>query len=270
MIRTKTFIALAAVAVALPAIRFARSEDPAPAQQKKVAAALSPKLQETQRLLRLLQEDVDITKAVEGGKLQLKDVVELLSAKLTTSNGKPVPVLVDVQAFRDADPDVADVDSILYAEIDLKGAPRAMPISTLLRVALSKLPKGNGTYVIRQNMIEITTQAQTEPHNLLRRKVAAAFSNTPLDQALEELSEQSGASIVIDGRVGDKAKAPVSATFRNDTALGSALQMLTDMAGLRPVVLEEGLYVTTPENAARMRKNKVLPPRPKLLMDNLP
>jgi hypothetical protein len=269
MIRTKTFLALTAVAVALPAIHFARSEDPAPAQPKKDAAAASPKLRETQRVLRLLQDDVDISKAVEGGKLQLKDVVELLSGQLSAKNGKPVSIFVDVQAFKDADPDVADVDSVLCAEIDLKGVPKTMPVSTLLHLALSKLPKNNGTYLIRQNMIEITTQAQSQPYNLLRRKVAAAFHNSPLDAALEELSELTGASIVIDGRVGDKAKTPVSATFRNDTALGSALQMLTDSAGLRLVVLEEGLYVTTPENAARMKKNKALPPRPPLA-DTLP
>src|SRR5262249_27302350 len=59
------------------------------------------------------------------------------------------------------------------------------------------------------------------------------FEKRPLDEALEELAELTGAPVVVDSRLGDKAKTPVTATFRNTTTLENAVRLLAEMADLQ-------------------------------------
>lgn len=99
-----------------------------------------------------------------------------------------------------------------------------------------------------------TTLKQASPELVLQRKVSAAFVERPLRDALRELSDLTGASVIMDARAIDKLKTPVTATFHNDTSLGAALQMLAAMADLKLLVLENGLYVTTPQNAKIIRQ----------------
>ena len=107
-------------------------------------------------------------------------------------------------------------------------------------------------------MLEITTLEEASPAGLLRRKILATFRQEPLDQALRELAEQTGASIVIDAaHAADKANTPVTATFRHDTSLKGALEILTALAGLKLVVLEDGgLFVTTPQVASTIQRDQ--------------
>ena len=48
--------------------------------------------------------------------------------------------------------------------------------------------------------------------------------------------------------MGEKARRPITATFAH-VPVDSAVQLLADMAGLRMVVVDNVLYVTSPENA---------------------
>ena len=74
------------------------------------------------------------------------------------------------------------------------------------------------------------------------------------DLALEELSDLTGVSLVLDARANEKVQTTVTARFNDDVALQDAVRMLTDMADLKIVYLPTSMYITTPERAKVMQK----------------
>src|SRR5262249_38854095 len=83
--------------------------------------------------------------------------------------------------------------------------------------------------------------------------VHAAYEKAPLAEALKELADSSNFNVVLDECVGDKVKVPVSARLAN-VPLDTAVRMLADMADLKPVLMDNTLYVTTRENAELLQK----------------
>jgi len=122
-----------------------------------------------------------------------------------------------------------------------------------LQHVLNQVPPNGGTYLIRRGFIEITTRTAALTEQLVQRQVTAKFDKRPLDEALEELADATGASVLVDGRLADKAKTPITATFKNNLSLEAAVGLLANMADLKAVVIESGLYVTTKENAAALQ-----------------
>jgi hypothetical protein len=218
------------------------------------APADPPSAIKTQRVITLLQRGIDVTAVPE--KLKFKDAIELISTRLTKLNmGKEVLIVIDINAFKRENDEVT-LDSIFGEEVEMPAIPKRLKVATLLRLALDKLPSRNATNLIRGGVVEITTVQKASPAGLLKQKVAANFAGTPLKDAIQELSEMTGATVVLDQRAADKLKQSVTVTFHHDTTLGAALRMLADMNDLKLVVLEGGLYITTPQNAAALRREQ--------------
>jgi hypothetical protein len=141
-------------------------------------------------------------------------------------------------------------------------------LDQVLRLILGRIVTNSGaTFVLRQDAIEITTGAYrvaevwgNGPPPFLPL-VHRTFDKVPLDQALRDLSDRADYCVVLDARVGEKGKAPVTARFLN-APLDTAVRLLADMSGLRSVQMDNVLYVTTKENAAaweaRLRKEQGL------------
>ncbi len=139
-----------------------------------------------------------------------------------------------------------------------KPLPRLKNVSlnTVLRKILSRIPSTSGATIInRGDEIEITTldafkasvfldPERSSPFPLVRVEI----SKQPLEEALRELVEESGFNIVLDAHAGEKVKAEVAGSF-NSVPLDTAVRILADMADLKPVLLDNVLYVTTKENA---------------------
>src|SRR5262249_9215543 len=107
------------------------------------------------------------------------------------------------------------------------------------------VPSHQATYLVRPTHIEITTVVRAHPS---RRTVCATFVKRPLGEALQELSDLTGISVVVDARVEDKLKLPVTATLKEKTNLMAAVRFLADMADLKVVAVENALYVTSKAN----------------------
>lgn len=130
---------------------------------------------------------------------------------------------------------------------------------TLHRI-LQRIPAPSGaTYYVHNDHIEITTGtfqrvviwgAYRGPNLPL---VNLVLDKSPLEDAVRELADLTGFNIVVDAHTGAAAKTPVSARFLN-TPLDTALRLLTNMAELRCVHIDNVLYVTTEENAAAVEK----------------
>jgi hypothetical protein len=182
--------------------------------------------------------------------MKFKEVMGQFYEK-AAAKGMIVPFLVDQAAFADKNPDAPDIYEVV---MKFPTYVKTMSLAKVLDLALAQVPTKDAVYVIRKGIVIITTNEKATVQNLLKERVIGSFDQNPLVNAIYALSDQTGASIVIDPRATEKALTPISATFANDVTLESALMMLTDMADLKMVVVGQGIYVTTPENAAKLTK----------------
>lgn len=137
---------------------------------------------------------------------------------------------------------------------------RDVRLRRLLRTILQRVPAPSGaTYSVRDDHIEITTNAFQRAeiwgsyHGPFLPLVNATFEKSPLEEAARELADQAEFTVLVDSRAAEKAKTPVSARLLN-TPLDTAMRLLTDMAGLQTVHLDNVLYVTTKENAEALEE----------------
>jgi hypothetical protein len=201
-------------------------------------------------------------------KNRIKDVLQSVSDILTKKCHGEVACLVDINAFK-AESEEVTSEGLLGEEADLSGLPMPLTLAAALRDALRQLPTRNATYLVRRSCVEVTTLDRASVRGLLERKVLCVFDKCPLEEALHELSDLTGASIVVDPRIRAKSRAPVTATFLNDASLGGALRLLANMAGLQVVIVENVVYVTNPANARRLRQEQdqpLVPPVPQLVL----
>jgi hypothetical protein len=164
---------------------------------------------------------------------------------------------IDETAFK-----AEKLDSVLSTPIAVQCLPKManVRLERVLQKILARVPAQSGvTYLIRVDLIEITTLARARaevygdnyngPYLPL---VQASFDRCLLSEALRELADESGVGIVLDARTSEKAKTAVTARFAN-TPVDRAVRLLADMADLKSVLQGNSLYVTTKENADRIR-----------------
>lgn len=171
-----------------------------------------------------------------------------------------VNVVLDEEAFREDNP---ELNNILDTEIKLRGLPSKTTVQLVLRQALKQIPV-RAAMVIRGGRVDIVPATRTTKEYLLNQTFHADFSDRKLDAAMEELSELTGVSIVMDARAKQKAQTTVTAKFRDDVALQDAVRMLAEMAELKIVYLVTGIYITTPDHAQAMQRElkKLYEPAP--------
>jgi hypothetical protein len=142
-------------------------------------------------------------------------------------------------------------------------AMKGVTLETYVRAVLARVPTPSGTvFMVRPGHIEVTT-GQAVRLQVWGKDFKGPFlplthgnfQKTPLDKAFLELAEQSEYNILLDGRCKAKAKTRITASFLN-LPLDTAVNLLADMAGLQIVFQDNAIYVTSPENALRMRGNQ--------------
>lgn len=228
-------LGLIVLVVSLPALAQTKSEKEKPALTSRA-------------ILANLQLEVKLEPVIYNLR-QLKELLVFVNEKLA-SNGQEVTFVVDEEAYRDGS---AEAPDIYEAEIRFKSLPSKVTLLHLLRQAIKNLPI-KSALLVRAGKVEIVPLERTSKEYLLNQTFDVDFKDRPLDAALEELSELTGVSIVLDARAKQKLQTSVTARFRDDVALQDAVRMLTDMAELKLVYLVTGLYVTTPEHAQVMQK----------------
>jgi hypothetical protein len=148
---------------------------------------------------------------------------------------------------------------------------RGVSLDRVLEKILDRLDVASGaTFLIGRGQILITTGAAASNEILgdsslpLPRLIHRRMEKRQLRDALEEIAEDSGATVVFDESVGEKAKETVSARFLNSTA-ETAVRIVADRYDLTVVHLDNVLYVTSREKAAKLRedigRNKKSPPK---------
>jgi hypothetical protein len=82
--------------------------------------------------------------------------------------------------------------------------------------------------------------------------VSVAVERQPLEEAIQQMRRQTNANFVLDPALGEKARTAMSVTLLN-SPLDSAVRVLTEMAELDYVWLDNIFYVTTREKAQKLR-----------------
>jgi len=224
-----------------------------PKQKEPVVGKPGPKAKldlsaKGRRLRALLNDSLDMSGY--QAPMTLMETLKLIQKDLKDRYKEEdvFPVLVNAEAFKEANPDAPDVYD---TSVKFPPFPQRMSVANALRLALSRVPTNDATYLIRRGVVEITTKQKAAPAHLLEVMVEDQFDKRPLDEALNELAEQTGATIILDTRVGDKARAPVSATFRNSATLEAAVGLLAEMADLQAIRGQSDvLFVTEKRKAA--------------------
>ncbi len=155
-----------------------------------------------------------------------------------------------------------------------KALPKMSNVSleTALRRILSRIQAPSGTtFVVRGGVIEITTGRYASPSQWRRPEptvtqdsdvpvvpapqTSVAFDKRELRDALQEIADATGVNVLVDSRVQEKGKTPITASLQN-VDVDTVFKLLADMAGLQTVLVGDVFYVTTKENAEVLRKEQ--------------
>jgi hypothetical protein len=149
-------------------------------------------------------------------------------------------------------------------DVDLK----EVKLKSALRTILS--PYGL-SYAVVGDTVLITTE-QTALMRQMGQRVNVDLDKVEFGQALKQLGRETGANLILDSRVEKGAKNPVSLQLE-DVPLETAVRLLSEMAGLKPVRVGNVLFVTDKKTAAELRADPDLgqpaPPSDKALIDKL-
>jgi RNA polymerase sigma factor (sigma-70 family) len=211
-------------------------------------------------LRRKLQEPL----AIEGmDNVPFKDVLQYFSDRLD------VPIRFDYQAF--ARLGVKNPDKVFEQPVQL---PKSSTVAfgVILRDVLAvlghpEIPGLDYGLLVKRGQLVIVPLVQfrdapqgPEDDGFDRNTAIALFTDPvqitadgkPLSEVLKELADETGANIVLDARVKEKGKVPISLTLQ-DAPLDTVVRLLADLAELKSVALDNILYVTTADNAERIR-----------------
>ena len=137
-----------------------------------------------------------------------------------------------------------DPNGVMVARVSLKGAK----LRDGLRAVLE--PHNLRFGLVRDGLLISTEDGLTARQ--LRQRVDVDAAGTPVGEAVRRLAAGTGANVVLDPRLKDRANAPVELKL-DDVPLETAVRLLAEVADLKAVRLNNVLFVTTPERAARLR-----------------
>jgi hypothetical protein len=216
---------LAALALALaPASLPAAPAAPAPDQDK----ASSP----AEKLRQALNAPV----TVKVEKQSLTAAVEMLREKGQVNLVLDTFSIQQLGWLPDQPPTPVDVD---LKDVKFKSALRTI------------LEPYNLSYAVVGDTVVVTTE-QAAVSRVMRQRVNVEFDKVEFAQALKQLSKDTGANLLLDSRVEKEAKSAVSLEL-DDVPLETAVRLLSEMAGLKPVRIGNVLFITDKKNAAELR-----------------
>jgi hypothetical protein len=137
--------------------------------------------------------------------------------------------------------------------------PMKARLGFVLKKILERVQSKSGAiYLVRGDRIEITTLAAFRAE--VGRKdgvsplpiVNVVADRRPLDECLAQMADQAERNIVFDPRLSDFARTGITACMLN-TPFESALFLVTEMADLSFVRMDNNYYVTSRERAATLK-----------------
>jgi hypothetical protein len=132
-----------------------------------------------------------------------------------------------------------------------------VPLRSTLRTLLTPFNLG---FAIVGDTVLISSEDMVTVRQL-RQRVNVDLDKVEFARALRQLARETATNLVVDTRVAKEAQQPVTLQVE-DTPLETAVRLMAEMAGLKPVRVGNALFVTTKSNAAEMRADPDLAPVP--------
>jgi hypothetical protein len=155
-------------------------------------------------------------------------------------------ILVDKETFKEANsPEIESQPIQLSRLADVK-------LLTVLRAIFQQV---GGDFYTKDYVLTVVPRGYIETGRIFKHPVDVSFSKRPLAEALTELSDLSGVSVVLDPRGQADGNLVVTADFRN-VPVQDAVRVLANMADMKSVVMDNLLYVTSIQNADNLEEEK--------------
>ena len=226
-----TLCRLLAVAAFATAPVTARGAAPAPAAPGKAASPMDAARKALDEVGDLSYQNKSLNEVVGD----LKDKAKL-------------PVVIDPMVFQfGLDPNQPTVN-VALKQVKLKDGLRQALDPFNLKCGLTK----DGLFISTEE--GLTTKQ-------LRQRVTVDCDGTAFAVAAKQLAADTGANVVIDPRLKDKANAAVTLKL-DDVPLETAVRLLAEVADLGVVRMSNVLFVTTPERAEKLRASADAPTQP--------
>lgn len=250
----------------------ARPEHAVVAAADPPAAAKDQGAAGTRKMIAALQQRISLDE-IEANT-PVKDVIKLLSERTK------VAILFNVKDFEEIGVQKVEEQPVALAKV------QNVKLGTVLRLLLKQI-KGDaytGAYLVRSDHLELTTDyhqqcaAGAAPLNLnpvtpgtdneeivtkamgylgtyrpMTAIVQLDSEGTPLAQALHQVAADTGFDVVIDPRVAEKARTPVTMTATN-IWLDNAADLLVEVAELDWYWMDKVIFVTSRDNARQRRE----------------
>jgi hypothetical protein len=155
---------------------------------------------------------------------------------------------------------VLDRQTLLNMGMDPEQTPVSVKLQNVkLRSGLRTLfGQFNLTYAIVGDTLLITSEDMAMLRQL-RQRVNLDLDRVQFGTALKQLARDTGTNLLLDSRVHKESQAPVSLQLE-DVPLETAVRLMAEMAGLKPVRMGNVLFVTSKASAAELRADPDLSP----------
>jgi hypothetical protein len=147
-----------------------------------------------------------------------------------------------------------DIDNNAPVRVKLQNAKA----KTALRNILNQYSLA---YAIVGDTVLITSE-EMAVYRQLKQRVSVDLDRVPMDKALKGLARETGTNLLVDGRAQKESQAAVSLQLE-DVPLETAVRLIAEGAGLKPVRMGNVVLVTTRSHAIELRSEPELAPSPR-------
>ncbi len=233
-------------------LAWSRAAEPRAKTPSKPAEPSKPRADDRDSLPAKLSRRVDFP-GYDDRRTTLDDALADLSKKYG------VPFLLNEKGFKYEN--IMDVGKTEIATPVPIPAIKNSRVDVILRKILGRIPVPSGAaFLVRRDAVEITTgtflQGEVwfnDPEGPHLPIVQVVVDKQPFDEVMKSLAEQANFNVLLDGREADKMKTPITAELYNVPA-DSAVLLLSGMVDLRPVRVDNVLFVTRAATAEAMEK----------------
>jgi len=157
---------------------------------------------------------------------------------------------------------VPDYATIAQMGIDMEGTPVTVKLHNVkLRSALRTIfAQHNLGYAIIGDSVVVTTD-EMAMYRQLKQRVSLDLDRVQLGNALKQLARETATNLLLDGKAFKEGQTAVTLQL-DDVPLETAVRLLSEMAGLKPVRVGNVLYVTNKASAVELRTDPELAPLP--------
>jgi len=213
----------------------------APAAPEKDDKAAGP--------IETLRKGLDAPVTLKIEKQPLSAAIEKLHEKTG------LPLVLDATAMQQLQQQLGVApDQMAPVDVNLKDVKLRSALRTILApYNLSFAPVGDSILVTTEDMAMFRQMHQ---------RISVDMTKVDLATALRQISRDTAANLILDSRAEKEAKAEVTLQLE-DVPLETAVRLLSEMAGLKPIRVGNTLFVTKKETANELRNDPdFAPPNP--------